>query len=170
MDGQPVQSSLDHYTVLALDGKEGHPLSTQEVKQAYKKALLANHPDKSLPQIRNGQGVADGRKVTVDDIALAYKILSEPALKAEYDRTLSERAVSGNSSEQTYHTGLETIDLDDLDFDEDDGTWNRGCRCGKARAYVVTEPELEKNVADGELITGCRGCSLWLRVLFGAEE
>lgn len=36
--------------------------------------------------------------------------------------------------------------------------------------YVVTEDELEKNLEDRELIVGCRGCSLWLRVLFSVEE
>ncbi|GAB7359349.1 hypothetical protein MBLNU230_g6000t1 [Neophaeotheca triangularis] len=170
MSGESSRLDLDHYAVLGLTGKEGKSLSAQEVKQAYKRALLAHHPDKSAPPKSGSSQKPGGRKVTVDDIALAYKILSEPRLKAEYDHSLNERAVNGGSSDQVYHTGLETVDLDDLEMDEHSVSWTRGCRCGKANAYVVTETELDKNLADGELITGCRGCSLWLRVLFGVED
>jgi diphthamide biosynthesis protein 4 len=72
--------------------------------------------------------------------------------------------------DKVFRTGLDTVDLDDLIFDEGKELWTRGCRCGDDAGFVVTEAELELNAEDGELIIGCRGCSLWLRVLFGVEE
>lgn len=48
--------------------------------------------------------------------------------------------------------------------------WFRACRCGQQRGFVVTETELEACAADGEILTECRGCSLWLRVVFAAID
>ena len=65
--------------------------------------------------------------------------------------------------------GLETVDLDDLDYDEEGGgAWYRGCRCGSVRGFRVTEEDLEKEVENGDVVVGCVGCSLWLRVTFQA--
>lgn len=35
---------------------------------------------------------------------------------------------------------------------------------------MVTEEELEKESAHGEIVIGCRGCSLWMKVLFAVQE
>jgi diphthamide biosynthesis protein 4 len=177
----------NYYTTLSLSARRYDPtLTPAEVKAAYKRALLQHHPDKkstpSPPQSRNN--------ITIDSIALAYKILSSPSLKAEYDSHLQQSSRSHNNkpnnnntnpdsededeeSDIIFRTGLETVDLDDLDFVEDSKadqeTWTRSCRCGDDGGFVVTEKELEANAEDGEVIVGCRGCSLWLRVLFGVE-
>ena len=155
----------DYYTILSLATRKHDPtLTPSEVKTAYKKALLQHHPDKSTltssPQ----------SNITIDSIALAYKILSSPALKAEYDLVLQTSRPSTDDDDKVFRTGLESVDLDDLTFDEGREVWTRGCRCGDDGGFVVTESELEGNAEDGELIVGCRGCSLWLRVLFGVEE
>jgi diphthamide biosynthesis protein 4 len=177
----------NYYTTLSLSARRHDPtLTPAEVKAAYKRALLQHHPDKkstsSPPQSRNN--------ITIDSIALAYKILSSPSLKAEYDSHLQQNSRSHNNkpnnnnanpdsdsedeeSDIIFRTGLETVDLDDLEFVEDskadEETWTRSCRCGDDGGFVVTEKELEANAEDGEVIVGCRGCSLWLRVLFGVE-
>jgi diphthamide biosynthesis protein 4 len=175
----------NYYTTLSLSSRKYDPtLTPAEVKAAYKRALLQHHPDKkstsSPPQSRNN--------ITIDSIALAYKILSSPSLKAEYDSHLQQASRSHNNKTNNtnpdsededeesgiiFRTGLETVDLDDLGFVEDskadDETWTRSCRCGDDGGFVVTEKELEANAEDGEVIVGCRGCSLWLRVLFGVE-
>lgn len=149
----------DYYSILNLSSRKQDPsLSPAEIKAAYRKALLAHHPDKVMAKVNDA-------KVSIDTIALAYKILSSPDLKHEYDQGLSTQ-----SPQKVFHTGLDTVDLDDLDFDEAKDVWTRGCRCGDEGGFIVTESELEKNAEDGELIVGCRGCSLWLRVLFGVEE
>ena len=151
----------DYYTILNLATRKLDPsLSPSEVKAAYKRALLQHHPDKSTSIPKSG--------FTIDSIALAYKILSSPALKTEYD--LGLQTARPKDYDKVFRTGLDTVDLDDLIYDEGKEIWTRGCRCGDDRGFVVTEGELEVNAEDGELIIGCRGCSLWLRVLFGVEE
>jgi hypothetical protein len=48
--------------------------------------------------------------------------------------------------------------------------WYRGCRCGDERGFMVTEMDLEKEAEHGEVVIGCRGCSLWMKILFAMEE
>lgn len=156
----------DYYTILSLATRKHDPsLTPTEVKAAYKKALLQHHPDKAT-----SAALTPKSSITIDSVALAYKILSSPALKAEYDLGLQTSRSGEDEDDKVFRTGLESVDLDDLSFDEGKGVWTRGCRCGDDGGFVVTEAELEANAEDGELIIGCRGCSLWLRVLFGIEE
>ena len=191
----------NYYTTLNLSSRKYDPtLTPNEVKAAYKRALLQHHPDKkasttSTSTPPQSSKPNNNKNITIDSIALAYKILSSPALKAEYDLALrtSKRSRNNNNnnnpnsnpdfsdsdeeeeSDKIFRTGLETIDLDDLEFVEESSsgkeeeTWTRSCRCGDDGGFVVTEKELEANAEDGEVIVGCRGCSLWLRVLFGVE-
>jgi diphthamide biosynthesis protein 4 len=155
----------DYYTILSLATRKHDPsLSPSEVKAAYKRALLHHHPDKKKSTTSSPQQTG----YTIDSIALAYKILSSPALKTEYD--LGLQTARPKDDDKVFRTGLDTVDLDDLMYDEGKEVWTRGCRCGDDHGFVVTEAELELNAEDGELIIGCRGCSLWLRVLFGVEE
>jgi len=177
----------NYYTILNLSTRKHDPtLTPSEVKVAYKRALLQHHPDKRASSKDSPTPSKSDNRITIDSVALAYKILSSPALKAEYDLALQTSRRSRNNcdansdsdseedNEEIFRTGLETVDLDDLDFVEEsdsgkEETWTRGCRCGDDGGFVVTEKELEANAEDGEIIVGCRGCSLWLRVLFGVE-
>lgn len=159
-----------YYDILDLPQGEPAP-SAEQVKKAYRKALLSHHPDK-ISERSAGRSDTHAQQVTVDEVALAYKTLSERALKAEYDRWLAANSSftgSNATGGQGHHTGLETVDLEDLTCDEQAQAWTRDCRCGVG-GYTVTEDQLEKNVEDGELIVGCEGCSLWLRVLYSVEE
>lgn len=160
----------DYYELLGLRRDEPH--SPEEVKKAYRKALLSHHPDKAANAGNANAGSLQSRPVAVDDIALAYKTLSDPSLKAAYDRWLASNSPSseGPGDHRIHHTGLETVDLDDLNFDESTQAWRKDCRCGVGGGYIVTEDELERNLDERELIVGCKGCSLWLRVLFSVEE
>jgi curved DNA-binding protein CbpA len=118
----------------------------------------------------------DQRAYTIDEITTAYKTLSDPALRAEYDRTLRLDRLKVAEREKTgdvFHTGLEIVDLEDLACEEDGESgacWYRGCRCGDERGFLVTEDDLEREVDHGEVVVGCRGCSLWLKVLFAVED
>jgi diphthamide biosynthesis protein 4 len=167
-----MDERLDYYQLLGLEHKRtAAVLSSEEVKAAYRRALLQHHPDKqSSASPKRPFRKGNGASVTVDDIALAYKVLSEPPLRVEYDRWINSRDLNGDVKDRVHRTGLETVDLDDLAFDPASALWSRSCRCGEEKGYIVSEPELEKNAEDGELIVGCKGCSLWLRVLFGIEE
>jgi diphthamide biosynthesis protein 4 len=161
MTNPSSEPTPDYYTILSLATRKHDPsLTPSEVKAAYKRALLQHHPDKSTSAPNSG--------FTIDSIALAYKILSSPALKSEYD--LGLQTARPKDDDKVFRTGLDTVDLDDLIYDERKEVWTRGCRCGDDHGFVVMEAELELNAEDGELIIGCRGCSLWLRVLFGVEE
>lgn len=164
-----MENLLNYYQLLGIaDRQNATVLNQREVKAAYKRALLQYHPDKQpTDSFAKPAKALHGASVTVDDVALAYKVLSEPKLRAEYDRWLY---ASDDDNDTVHRTGLETVDLDDLAFDQTSSTWSRGCRCGDEKGFFVTELELEKNADDGELIVGCKGCSLWLRVLFGVEE
>lgn len=71
---------------------------------------------------------------------------------------------------QRFHTGVENVDLDDLEFDEADECWYRSCRCGNDRGYLFREPDLVEVADEGELMVGCLDCSLWLRVHFAVLE
>lgn len=164
-------TQANYYDILGLHQDQPSP-SPDEVKKAYRKALLSHHPDKHAKTDRQIQYTTKLGTLTVDDIALAYKTLSEPALKAEYDRLLAANAQSSDQNKsggRVHHTGLETVDLDDLAYDEKTQSWTKSCRCGVG-GFEVTEDELEKNLEDRELVVGCGGCSLWLRVLFSVEE
>ncbi|EME80372.1 uncharacterized protein MYCFIDRAFT_31649 [Pseudocercospora fijiensis CIRAD86] len=162
-----MASELDYYELLGLTGqRQAQHIPVDELRHAYKRTLLAQHPDKKgaalLPQGKDAN-------TSIDEIAEAYRVLGDAKLRSEYDRRRSIRKGPGNEAEDTRHAGMETVDLSDLEVDEKSEQWIRSCRCGSEPAFVVTETELEKNIEYGELITGCKGCSLWLKVLFSVE-
>lgn len=156
------ENTPNHYVVLGLPNPHGmkQQISQHDVKTAYRRALLRHHPDKS-----NGVNTVDRpiAKYTVDQLLLAYSTLSDPASRSRYDQ--SQRLAS-NLEDCKSHPGLEIVDLDDLWFNEAECTWYRSCRCGNQRGFFITEQELEDNAEYGEVIIGCRGCSLCLKVKF----
>ncbi|KAL4902238.1 Diphthamide biosynthesis protein 4 [Aspergillus multicolor] len=160
-------------------------LTKQQLKLAYHKALLKHHPDKAPAVAKENIPAYDanpaqkptGQKITIDAITTAYKTLSDPVQRAEYDRVLrldrsrlSAGDKSGNGT--VFHTGLEVVDLEDLDCDENDeeAVWHRGCRCGDERGFLVSEGDLEREVESGEIVVGCRGCSLYMKILFAVQD
>ena len=169
-----------HYAVLGLPSQSlEYPPTPQQLKAAYRRALLQHHPDKSRAPHANGVQAVD-RAVTVqysvDRVLFAYNILSDPKARAEYDRELRLRPTSSakaggeDGGHQQSYSGLDTIDLDDLDYDDSKNVWFRGCRCGDTRGFLVTEEELGNAEKEGIVAVGCRGCSLWLMVLFQAAS
>ena len=50
--------------------------------------------------------------------------------------------------------------------------WTRACRCGAEAGFRILESELEDAEGRGEkeVLVGCEGCSLWVRVGFDVEE
>lgn len=192
---KPSATVADYYQILGLPfpSSSSSP-SKQQIKLAYHKALLRHHPDKSRAIAQETLAKSDSsmlsaasslartvdsnrqKTYTIDEITTAYKTLSTPSLRAEYDRALRlDRAKASQHREtgDVFHTGLEVVDLEDLACDESDAenlVWYRGCRCGDERGFLVGESELEKEAEGGEIVVGCRGCSLWLKVLFAVEN
>lgn len=176
----------DHYTILNLPFTSSVALTKQQLKLAYHRALLRHHPDKAqVPNTKEADHLTLDRRdrenqptytYTIDEITTAYKTLSDPSSRAEYDRALRldrAKTVEREKTGAVFHTGLEVVDLEDLVEDEThtgEMVWYRGCRCGDEKGFMVTEGDLEREVEHGEVVVGCRGCSLWMKVLFAVED
>lgn len=201
---------LDYYHLLNIPEEKrnnnnnnseiGQPatlIPPHELRQAYKRALLHHHPDKQKkkkPQESTSSPTTypPAAAATIDEITEAYRVLGNASERAKYDVELRKWKTMNNHHRHqadavistTRHTGMEIVDLEDLDFEgggleneenENDATatgniWKRACRCGSIPAFVVTEAELEKSADEGELVTGCKGCSLWLKVMFTVDD
>ncbi|KAJ3947969.1 Diphthamide biosynthesis protein 4 [Colletotrichum fioriniae] len=186
-----------HYTILGISRKLVQEQSTtagpqQIIKRAYHRALLQNHPDK-YPQLESNpatstttrapsshsSSTAASATFSIDQISSAYKILSDPKQRAEYDRALdlapnNQGLQRGDGDEEkAFRTGIEVVDLDDLEVEEPPSddleaecSWYRSCRCGNPRGFLFTEADLEEAGENGELLVGCQDCSLWMKVHF----
>ena len=153
----------DHYEVLDLPSST-KDLSEKDIKLAYRRALLLHHPDKShqTPSSRSDNP-------SIDQITTAYQTLIDPITRSQYQKSQVSQLFRINPLARS-HPGLETVDLDDLLYDEQKDMWYGSCRCGKQRAYLVSKEELEMHVEDGEVFAGCEGCSLWLRITFAVDD
>jgi diphthamide biosynthesis protein 4 len=177
-----LEDIATHYQVLDLPWNFGSDsdLSAQHLKAAYRRALFQHHPDKTGAQSNSKHDLAAGQKsgnkaiYTIDQITEAYTTLSIPKLRSDYDRVLKLRARptkgTGQGDDQIFRSGLEIVDLDDLNYDDMGDVWFKSCRCGDERGFQIQEADLEEASDVGELHVGCRGCSLWLKVLFGVVE
>lgn len=172
-------------------GQPATLIPPHELRQAYKRALLHHHPDKQkkkkTQESTSSPTTYPPAAATIDEITEAYRVLGNASERAKYDLELRKWKTMNNHQHQeadviitTRHTGIEIVDLEELDFEvgglenENDATatgiWKRACRCGSIPAFVVTEAELEKSADEGELVTGCKGCSLWLKVMFTVDD
>lgn len=161
------QNVPSHYEVLALPPSNTHaPASSQvEIKFAYHRALLNHHPDKMHPTTSHV-------RYTIDEITTAYRILGDRTTRGSYDQSLLVSARKTSKPDEDGAPACDVVDLDELTFDANVHMWYRGCRCGQKRGFKVTEDELERATDEGEreVVTGCGGCSLWVRVLFGVVD
>ncbi|KAL8843642.1 MAG: hypothetical protein Q9170_000146 [Blastenia crenularia] len=161
---KPVQGILG----LELPKSDEPAASQHDLRLAYRRALLSNHPDKRL----GSDSLQDKTTwYSVDDITKAYSVLSDPAhrvkLEDRGDLHWHEQAARGY---EKIHAGIETLDLDELDYDSNKNEWHHDCRCGDAEGFRVTEDEMRDTCRCGEVIVSCPGCSLLLKVLFVINE
>lgn len=181
----PIASTRSHYDVLGLSaptrsGATPELLTSQAVKKAYHKALLKWHPDKALvggalpattldKPNKTSPPPTDTPGYTLDEIITAYITLSTERGRREYEREYRLR-LAGNTKEEVKglwnsYVPMDVVDLDDFEYEERLGKFYKGCRCGENEGYVLWESELEE-VQTGEVVVGCVGCSLWLKVEF----
>ncbi|USP79909.1 Diphthamide biosynthesis protein 4 [Curvularia clavata] len=188
----------DYYNILGLDAPGWRSAKhtsnvnnfTADLRRAYKVALLAAHPDKKSSSTKTTPA-----GYTIDDIKEAYTTLADPRTRAEYETwflhhrdtlptSSSVAAVERDKAENDFILGLEVLDLSEFECtstkstqaqqadEEERMQWTRACRCGAEKGFLILEEELEDAEARGEkeVLVGCEGCSLWIRVGFDVEE
>ncbi|KAJ8108953.1 hypothetical protein OPT61_g7812 [Boeremia exigua] len=155
-----------------------------DLRRAYRNALLAAHPDK-----KGTSAATTGASHSVDDVKEAYMVLDDATRRAEYDNwvlrnphilsthtgTGADDSGRGQTFSQDFILGLELLDLSDFeerDGDAGEAEWTRACRCGDDKGFRILEDDLEDAETRGEkeVLVGCQGCSLWVRVGFDVEE
>jgi diphthamide biosynthesis protein 4 len=184
----------NYYDVLGLatpSWSSTKQISAPDLRKAYKIALLAAHPDKQRAAPAPA-AKAKAAAYSVDDVKEAYTILADKKSRADYDNYLLRNPglfdVAQGKEQQApssdFILGLELLDLSDFDVhepvsstsgssaDEEQMEWTRGCRCGAEKGFGILEEELEDAEKRGEkeVLVGCEGCSLWVRVGFEVEE
>ena len=165
--GVQTAGGADLYAILSLSPPaQGHaPPSVQRIKEAYHRALILHHPDKSR---RAAPSASNEARPTVDEITLAFNTLRDENLRRAYDRQclISNGTEFGHKPAEAQLSGIETVDLDDMLYDEGRKTFSRSCRCGKEQGFHVEETQLEASEDVGEILVGCQGCSLWIKIVF----
>lgn len=146
-----------HYEILGVD----RGCTIQEVKNAYREKLLNTHPDKTNKQLVDSEIIAQ--------IKLAYKTLSNDALRNQYDEDLKQ--TFKKSGLISTGEGLDIVTLDDFEYDEEAGFSKECPRCTATNGFILTEDDLaDSGTPDGlggyELIVQCNACSLWLKVKY----
>ena len=165
----PPRQIINYYHVLNLSGSNFHApaVGPAEIKQAYRRALLFNHPDKVQAADLVHSELA---RYTIDEVTKAYNTLIDPKQRLKHDRQiLLEPTGFGNNNAQS-HPGIDTLDLDDFNRDEPSGAWYSNCRCGNEKGFIVTENELQSSSLLGEIIAECQSCSLHLRLTFATAD
>lgn len=142
--------STDLYAVLGLS----RDATTAEIRQSYRAALLRAHPDKQGQAYQE----SDSAGVAILQIQDAYRTLSDPALRVEYDRLLKQGSGRVALTKVAQRPANE-ISLDEFTEEELPGShgeasrWVYPCRCGNQ--FVIVEEELDRGVH----YIGCTGCS-----------
>lgn len=176
----------NYYEILGLAAPSPGSLprwyTAAELRRAYRNALLAAHPDKNRGSTATSTAIA-----SVDDVKEAHRVLSTAASRNEYDNwllrnphVLASHAAGGGKTggAQTlsadFVLGLELLDLSDFEESEAGhaGEWTRACRCGDESGFRILEDDLvdAEQRGEKEVLVGCGGCSLWVRVGFEVEE
>lgn len=148
------ENDHDFYAVLDVE----QDASSQEIKTAYRKALLQHHPDKSA--------TTEGAKRDLDIIRLAYNTLSHPSSREQYDHSRTSRATHTQKSEKTGPRPSQVVSLDDFEEKElsNGFHWTFPCRCGSV--YTLTEDLLEQDIH----LVSCDSCSETIFVGYELDE
>lgn len=179
----------NHYDILGVDTSFTRDL----LRAAYHSRLFESHPDKNITphttktkqEEKNDlnenlntskQNLTLPTKIfaTVEDIKIAYSILSDPEKRAAYDQELAESCARNGFN--VTGAGLDEYTLNDFVYTDINGeaTWTRNCpRCTSEGAMVLKEEDLEEGSPDGtggfHIAVSCQICSLWIMVSYEEE-
>lgn len=154
MNLEPNHSS--YYDILELN----QDATTDDIKRAYRKLLLLNHPDKS-----NGPTT-----IPVTLLKSAYNTLINN--REDYDKALHTFKVRSGFVDID---GIDTYDLDDFTYNHKNQTFTLDCpRCTTPHGFSVTESNLELGIQQStsnihNLQLQCHSCSLWICLTYTAE-
>ncbi|KAM6973305.1 dnaJ homolog subfamily C member 24 [Aplochiton taeniatus] len=140
----------DWYSVLGACPTDG----MQALKQSYQRLALLYHPDRQGPDVSPAE--AQHRLQRFLEVDLAWKTLSDPLAKRQYD--LQRRASELNQSWPVECR----MDLDEMTWDQDSELYTYGCRCGGQ--FCVGKEEVEQQEEEQGAIVCCDTCSLSIEV------
>jgi diphthamide biosynthesis protein 4 len=156
--------------------KETGTYTVDDVKEAYtalvggeKKAEYDNwflHNRHTLPQT----AATPSLEAPSSDFVLGLELLD----LSDFDVLDPEFAFTNPTSEEIVEMarrGEVTVGKEQREG-ERQMEWTRACRCGDDKGFRILEEELGDAEARGEkeVLVGCEGCSLWVRVGFEVEE
>jgi curved DNA-binding protein CbpA len=95
-----------YYEILGVDQNA----DSKTIRQAYLRASLKHHPDKNLDHVKES-------KALFIEVGQAYEILSDPALRAKYDREIRSGARPTNNGQRASGTEQRASGADERAYD-----------------------------------------------------
>lgn len=150
-----TECDIDHYAVLGVGASASH----EQIRLGYHQQARCTHPDRNPGAGGAGSCARGTGTVEFQRVQLAWKVLSDPILRREYDQKRLQRHLVAESA----HC-LETVAVSALDCVERDNVqWRyQECRCGGEVA--VSALELNECAIGDFLILPCPVCSVSIRV------
>lgn len=147
----------DPYRLLKVQ----HSANERELKQAYKRALLLNHPDK----VQTGTTSV----LSIDSINQAYIQIKHNMRQAGSSNSGTTQYPNSTPNLDASPDFSEIVDLGLMEEHEEHGQfqWTRKCRCGSE--FKLYEVDLESNDDADEIAVQCTDCSIWILVQYSVE-
>ncbi|ORX82524.1 DnaJ-domain-containing protein [Anaeromyces robustus] len=145
---------MNSYEVLDVDPNTNFDI----IKKTYQKLILKYHPDKLQQSGIKSQEIIEENNRKFQEIQKAWDNISTPQKKIQYDKELLAKSFKQDGVIN------EEIDLDDMEYDEEEEAYYSECRCGGI--YKITVEDLENNIN----VVSCDVCSLKIKVLYEVIE
>jgi diphthamide biosynthesis protein 4 len=170
-EGAGRESRVGEYGYSVDDVKEAFAILSDERTRREYDIWLRQEPTSTVSRSGSVQGE--------EDFILGLEVLD----LSDFEEVSISTSASTESSPPTTTTTTtpttsspSSIELEERvgDGEEEVGRveWRRKCRCGADGGFRIQEVELEDAAGRGEkeVLVGCVGCSLWVRVGFDVEE
>jgi len=125
-----------------------HFSSYDHVKQKYRELIIKYHPDKNHTDPTSS-------KEKYHQLTEAWKVLRDKESKQDYDNLLQQHL-----SEISLLTFNEELELNEMEFDDEEELFYHECRCGGL--YMLIKKDLS---CEASVVVDCDTCSLQILVL-----